>query len=188
MKKRIVGGSLVFLGLFSMAGWAQGPGGWGGGGMPGRGMRAPGDRLMALLDNDRVKAALNLTDQQVDRLRQIAVDTEKASVKNRADAAVRGIELRELLRADKPDRDAVMKKVQEVSSLRAEMMKEHIDALLAAKDVLTPEQQKKIRTFIESRRGFGAEQGRGFEFRGRVPAPPGRPAQPPAHPGEPPVQ
>jgi len=151
-------------------------------------------RLMAALDNDRVKAYLNLTDQQVDRLRQILVEAEKSGVKTRADIAVGGIELRELLRTDKPDHDAVMAKVQELSNLRGQMMKERIEALLAAKSVLTPEQQKKIRSFIEGREGFGAgregmgTRREGFGFGPRRPETTPRPAAPPARPGEPPVQ
>lgn len=152
-------------------------------------------RLLAALDNDRVKAYLNLTDSQADRLRQILVDAEKAGVKTRADIAVRGIELRELLRADKPDHDAVMKKVDELSNLRGQMMKERIEALLAAKNVLTPEQQKKIRTFMERRAGFGGgrepfsarREGFGPRRPEAMPRPPAAPA-PPAHPGEPPVE
>jgi Spy/CpxP family protein refolding chaperone len=158
--------------------------------MRGGGEERLAGRLMAALDNDRVKAYLGLTDPQVDRLRQILVEAEKSGVKTRADIAVRGIELRELLRADKPDRDAVMKKVQELSDLRGQMMKQRIEALLAAKSVLTPEQQKKIRSFIESRMGLGMEGfgARREGFRARPPETAPRPPAPPARPGEPPVE
>jgi len=156
-----------------------------------RGGERMATRLMAALESDRVKAYLNLTDQQVDRLRQLLVDTEKAGVRTRADIEVRHIELRELLRADKPDHDAVIKKVQELSELRGQMMKQRIEALLDAKSVLTPEQQKKIREFMSRRESFGAERGRfgaGREgFRPSRPQAP-RPSAPPARPGEPPVQ
>jgi Spy/CpxP family protein refolding chaperone len=134
----------------------------------GRGRRM-GGRLLAMLDNDHVKSALSLTDDQSNRLRQIVVDTEKNNIKTRADMAVRGIELRELLRADNPDRDAVMKKLDEISALRSDMMKQDVQALLSAKSVLTPEQQKKIRTFIESRRGSGFMGGNGFGRQGAGP-------------------
>jgi Spy/CpxP family protein refolding chaperone len=147
---------------------------------------------MAALESDRVKTYLNLTDPQVDRLRQILVDTEKAGVKARADIAIRRIDLRELLRADKPDHDAVIRKVQEISDLRGQMMKNHVEALLAAKSVLTPEQQKKIRSFIESRGAFGAGRerfgARREGLRTRPPATAPAPPAPPAHPGEPPVE
>lgn len=164
-------------------------------GMPGQGMgMGMGEedpmrgRLLALLDNDRIKSALGLTDQQVDRLRHIMVETEKTSVKNRAEIEVRGIELRELLHAENSDRDAVMKKVQEISSLRGEMMQAHVSALLDAKAVLTPEQQKKVRAFVESRMGDhgpGGPENRMFfggDRRGGPPAPPA----PHEHPDGPP--
>ncbi len=202
MKKTVLIAGVVLAGIL-VVGWlafGQGPAHWGhdfgagprGGGFAAfdRGPEMTG-RLMAMLDNERVKSYLNLTDPQADRLRQILVDTEKTSVKTRADMAVRGIELRELLRSDKPDREAVMKKVQELSDLRGQIMKQHVEALLQAKTVLTPDQQKKIRAFIESR---AAERGRheGFgerrpDWGGQPPAPPHAPA-PPAHPGEPPVE
>ena len=147
-----------------------------------------GQRLFAMLENDHVKAALGLSDQQTDRLRQIMVEAQKSSVKARADVAVRGIELRELLRADKPDRDSVMKKVQEISDLRRDIMRQHIDALLAAKTVLTPEQQRKIRTFMMSRRGTQFRRERFRPHPPRGPGMPGAPPEPPRSHDEPPVQ
>lgn len=171
----------------------QGPGGnefHGGmfaeGGEIGGGHRM-GSRLLAMLDNDRVKAELGLSDDQTTRLHQIVVDTEKSAIKSRAEMAVRGIELRELLRADKPDRQAVLKKVDEISLLRQESMKQDVDALLSAKSVLTPEQQKKIRAFIERRHGGDGPRTRFFQQ--RVPPPDGGPdrtPQPPDAPGAPP--
>ncbi len=143
-------------------------------------------RLLALLDNDRVKAALGLTDQQTNGLRELAVETEKATVKTEADIEVRGIELRELLRADHPDHDAVVKKAGEISALRADLMKQRIEALLKAKSLLTPEQQKKIRTFIEERRAgsLGMLRPGGGGMRPYEPRAPRGPATapPPANP------
>lgn len=199
MRKWITIGVWTFVGslMIGVFGWAQGMGPMGQGGGPQRGPEAfrmrggegrMGMRLMAMLDNDRAKAALGLSDQQSDKLRQILVDTEKSSVKTRADLQVRGIELRELLRADKPDRDAVMKKVQEISDLRGQEVKQHMVALLSAKEVLTPEQQKKIRTFMESRRPGMGQGGGGPMSRGPMGGPrrgPGVPPQPPAAPKSP---
>jgi Spy/CpxP family protein refolding chaperone len=141
-----------------------------------------------------LRAYLNLTDQQAERLHQISVDSRKSSVKTRADLELRSIELHELLRADSPDHDAVMKKVQEVSELRGQMMKQHMETLLAARSVLTPEQQKKLRSFQENRGFAGAGREHMMEHRGGHggpgghPGAPGAPAAPPPHPDEPPVQ
>ena len=146
------------------------------------------ERLLALLESDRIRIYLRLEDPQVERLRQIVVETEKANVKTRAEIEVRSIELREALRADKPDRDEILKQVQEISDLRREMMKHNVEAILAAKAALSPEQQKRLFSLLENR-----HEGRRVTGEpGGVPAKPlsrpGTPAQVPLHPGEPPVQ
>ena len=145
------------------------------------------ERLLALLDSDRVKSYLGLDGSQIERLRQITLDTEKANVKLRADIEVRSIDLKEALRADKTDRDAILKTVQEISDLRGQLMKSYVEAVLSAKAVLSPEQQRKIMFFIENRGqgGPAGEERRGMGARPRPQAPP-QPA--PTHPGEPPVQ
>jgi Heavy-metal resistance len=119
-------------------------------------------RLLGALDDPRVKTMLGLTDQQADSLRKIVVDTETFTIKTGAVIAVDSINLRELLRADKPDRAAVMSKGDEISKSTSQLISHYLDAMLAAKAILTPEQQKMIRGYIES----GAPA---------LPGPPGRP-------------
>ena len=181
MKRWVLAGIAVLLGALALhvLGRAQGKEG---GGAWGRQEQGMGPRLLAMLENDRVRTELSITDQQADRLRQIAVDTEKFSVKTRAEIVVCSMELRELLRADKPEREAVMKKVQEISDLRGQILKQRIESLLATKAVLTPEQQKKVRALLEHRDAPRAGRER---FR---PQPPGAPAGPPEPPAPPPVE
>jgi Spy/CpxP family protein refolding chaperone len=125
----------------------------------------------------------------VERLRQITVEAEKANVRTRAEIAVRRIEVREALRAEKPDRDQILQKVREISELRGQLMKADVEAILAAKAVLTPAQQRKLLYFLESRQ---AKEAVGEEENGRRPQPSAAPAPAPQaipiHPGEPPVQ
>jgi Spy/CpxP family protein refolding chaperone len=152
-----------------------------------------GEHLLAMLDNDRAKAALGLTDEQATRLRQIMVETEKTTIKTKADLAVRRIELRELLMADNPDQTAVIKKVQEVSALTGQLMQQHAQALLSAKTILTPEQRKKLREFRANQRwgrpGMGARRpGMVGEGSGRPPMQPPPANEQPVPPQEPPVQ
>jgi Spy/CpxP family protein refolding chaperone len=143
----VVAGAMLSLPMLASA---QGFEGW-------RGERGReemgGPRLMAMLENDRVKSALGLTDEQTAKLRQIMVDGRKSAIQTRAQIEVQDIELREMLRADQPNREAVLRKVQEISDLRGQMMKQRVESLLAAKSVLTLEQQQKIRTFMSERRG-----------------------------------
>jgi len=189
-KKGILASSLMialFLSLGNLA-LAGGQGAWGGRSREPR-ERVGIEKLLALLDSDRFTSYLGLEAPQVERLRQIALETEKANVKIRAEIEVRSIELREALRAEKPDRGEILKKVQEISDLRGGMMKQDVEAILAAKSVLTPEQQRKV-LFIMENRGEGgpAREGRGGAHAKPLPRP-GEPPQPaPTHPGEPPVQ
>jgi len=178
-------------GQFGRRGWAGGPGrrgmarrrGFGGGG-----------GLLGMAENPRVRQYLGLTDDQVARLHKIGVDAQKASVQTRADMQLRHIELRELLRADNPDHDAIMQKLDEVSALQGKMQKQRLEAMLSARGVLTPDQVKKLKTFRENR-GAGGGPGPGMQRRGGMARPPGRPGGPggasggPApKPQEPPVQ
>ena len=72
---------------------------------------------------------------------------------------LRHIELRELLKADNPDHDAIMAKLDEVNALRGKIQKQHVETLLTARSVLTPEQRAKVKAFMENR-GAGGGMGR----------------------------
>jgi hypothetical protein len=189
MRKGIISSSIAVLLILSLdiIGWGLGQGTRGSGLRGGRN-RIGVERVLALLDTDRVRIYLGLTDAQVERLRQILVETEKANVTTRSEITVRGIELREALRADRPDRDEILRKVQEISDLRREMMKHNVEAILAAKTILPAEQQRRLFSIFESR-PEDAPVREGREGGRAKPAPsPGVPPQVPLHPGEPPVE
>jgi hypothetical protein len=142
-----MGAGMMPPGMMQMMGRSQGA--------AGRGQGSGGplqrvSRLLAALDDSRVRTMLGLTDQQSDSLRKIVVDTETFTIKTGADIAVDSIALRELLRADKPDRTQVMDRGNEISKLTAQLISHYLDATLAAKTILTPEQQKMIRAYMES--------------------------------------
>ncbi len=187
MKKWIaIAAALVFAaaGLAFAAQQAWGPG-WT------HSFRGPEGRsisqwILALLDNVQFRSEVNLTDDQVTRLREIVTNTEKSNIQTRAQMQVDGIDLRQLLQADKPDPDAVMKKVQQISELRGQMMKNNVQALLEAKTVLSPGQQERVRQFMGKRfgeRGWG--RSRMEHNRGRMMTRPGTPPAPPAAPAPP---
>jgi len=146
-------------------------------GRAGRGFGG-GERLLRLADNPRMRTYLNLTDEQVSRLHRIGVDAQKTAVQTRANLQLRRIEMRELLRADNPDQNAILKKVDEVSALRAQMARQNIQTLLAARNVLTPDQQKKLRSVRPEHAmgGFGPQHR--MEHRGGYGAPAGAPGAP----------
>jgi Spy/CpxP family protein refolding chaperone len=145
----------------------------------GRGGFGHGGGLLRMAENPRVRQYLGLTDEQVSRLHQIGLNERKAAVQNRADMELRRIEFGELMRADSPDHDAIMQKLDEMNALRGKMEKARVETLLSARAVLTPDQLKKVKTFMENR-GEGMERGPMMQHRG---GPGGWTAR---HPGNPP--
>jgi Spy/CpxP family protein refolding chaperone len=119
-----------------------------------------GDHLVQMAENPRVRQYLGLTDDQVARLHKIGLEAEKSSIQTRADLELRHVELHELLRADNPDHDAIMQKLDEVNALQGKMEKQHVETMLSARGVLTPDQIKKVKEFMEHR---GPEGGPGHE-------------------------
>jgi Spy/CpxP family protein refolding chaperone len=107
-------------------------------------------RLMTALNDQRARKLLGLSDEQADSLRKIVVDMEIFTIQRGANIAVDSIQLRELLRADKPDKAAVMSKGDEISKDTSELISHYLDAILEAKTILTPEQQQMIREYLES--------------------------------------
>ncbi len=192
MKKGIALAAVVVFVAAGFAFAAQRP--WGTGWR--HGFRGPerwsmGQRILALLNNDQFRSEVNLTDSQVSRLRQIVTNAEKANIQTRAQMRIEGVDLSQLLHSAKPDQAAVLKKVQQISELRGQMMKNNVQALLEAKTVLSPEQQQKVRQFIRERFAHGGWRRSWREHRrGRMMMRPGTPPQPPAAsaPAQPPSQ
>jgi Spy/CpxP family protein refolding chaperone len=158
--------------------------GWERGGRHGFG---GGEHLLRMAENPHVRMFLGLTDEQVGRLHKIGVEAEKSAIQTHADLELRHVELRELLRAENPDRDAIMQKLDEVNALRGKMEKQQVETLLSARSVLTPEQVKKVKTFMENRGpGDGMECGHGMERHGGMGRPGhGGPGGPGGAPGGP---
>lgn len=177
MKRPVMACTLILGGLLALPLRAadHGPGGWGSGG--GRGHEFGGP-MLGFLHNERMRTELGITDEQAGKLRQIFTDSRKASIRNRAELQIRRMELHEIMMGDNANREAALKKVQEISDLRAQQMRTHVESMLAAKTVLTPEQQKKIHAMMADRmahRGGGFRGRRGFGRGSGGPDGPGEP-------------
>lgn len=94
---------------------------------------------------------LNFTPEQRNRLEQLRLQQEKAQIQNRAAVETSHLDLRQLLRAEKPDRAAIEKKITEIGNLQAQQMKARTMAELDLRDLLTPEQREKLKQLREQR-------------------------------------
>ena len=115
-----------------------------------------GDRMPM---HGRMMEALNLTDQQKVQMEKLRTELEKKQVTVQGKIAVLRVELKELFQAENPDRNAIEKKMKEVSDLQHQLKVNGLDHLFAVKGILTPEQQKEWKKHMlamgEQRMGMG---------------------------------
>ena len=91
-------------------------------------------------------AALDLTDAQREKLRDIHEAAARKNVQRRADMQLARMDLRKLMRAESPSASSVNAQIDKISRLQADGMKAHFDTFMQARAVLTPEQLKKLRS------------------------------------------
>jgi Spy/CpxP family protein refolding chaperone len=142
-------------------GWSRGgrQGGWGG---PGRGMhggmRGGADMMLArMVRNPSFREKLGITADQAAKISQESSDFRKSEIRSRAEVEIKGLELRDLLSADNPDRAAIDKKLEDISAARLAQAKAAVDFRLSARNWLTPDQRQKLEQMRQqfSRRGPG---------------------------------
>jgi len=92
---------------------------------------------------------LKLTPEQQKQMEKMKFDLDKRQVQTRAKMETAAVELKELLSADNPDREAIEKKVDEVAKYRVEMEKNKIEQWFTVNKILTPEQQKVWREVLK---------------------------------------
>lgn len=133
--------------------------------------------------DSRLRQELGLTDEQMNKLRQMRNQSRRNSIRSRAEIQIKELELGEQLEAARPDRAAIDRLVREMADLRAQQMKAMIDMRLGLQDVLTADQRQKLRGLRERRFGGQGPAVRRRPEGGAQPAPaprrPGRPAEPP---------
>lgn len=149
----------------------------------GPGMRPGMDRggemgLARFVNNPSMRQQLGITDEQVAKFHQQSEDFQKAGIQNRATMQIKRMELNDLLRADKPDRAAIDRKLAEVNAAQAASEKANIDHMLAMRSLLTPDQQAKLKQMMQNRPDPGGPMGPGGPGRRRPPQP-----QPQKQPG-----
>jgi len=113
--------------------------------------------LARIAANPEMRERLGITEEQAAKIRQQTSEFRKASIRSRAEVEVKRVELEDLLRAENPDRVAIDRKVDEIGAARVAQAKARIHYRLAMREVLTPEQRKKLREMREEhwRHGSG---------------------------------
>lgn len=102
---------------------------------------------------------LGLSDDQVSKLKTVAVDYEKARIKGEADLKLAEVDVQTLIHNDQADLPTIEAALRKSESAHTVLRLEAIKAMRATVAVLTPEQREKWRASFSSRHGEGKDGG-----------------------------
>jgi Spy/CpxP family protein refolding chaperone len=106
----------------------------------------------------RNQRAINLTTEQRDAITKTMGATQETLVELRWKFEGASQELTEIITPDQVDEKAVLEKARQVMDIEQQIKQEHLLLLVRVKNILTPEQQMKLR---EIRPNFQDRPGRG---------------------------
>ena len=103
--------------------------------------------FQCLWKDKRLAKDIGLSEEQVDKLNDFAITTEKKMIKIRADIELKQIDLHEILDQDKPDEKKAISLVKEIMNLKTETRILKIKQMISIKETLTIEQMDKFEEF-----------------------------------------
>lgn len=95
---------------------------------------------------------LELTENQQAKAKTLRMDLQQKSKLMNLDIKEKQIQLEKLMIADEPDKNAIFKKIDEISKLKTELQKLKATHRLDFRAMLTPEQQLKFDTHQMNKR------------------------------------
>ena len=101
---------------------------------------------------ERAAAELGIDDDTLGQIKEIMYTGRRGGVDLRAELERARIDLHELMDQDAPDRSAVMGAIERVGKLHIKMKQHRVGVMLSVRALLTPEQRRGLRSFMEKRR------------------------------------
>jgi Spy/CpxP family protein refolding chaperone len=94
--------------------------------------------------NPKAFAALNLTEEQSEKIRALRQAHEKDILPLRTQMFTKRAEMRLLWMETDPDREKIKAKQKEIHELKGQLQEKNMDFRFAVSDILTPEQRSKL--------------------------------------------
>jgi Spy/CpxP family protein refolding chaperone len=128
-------------------------------GLGGRGWNGALEQAQRALHDPMIRQQFGISDDEATKLEQQLTDFQKKVIQDQANLDIQRVDLENLLASENPDRSAVDNQLEQVNSARLALQKSALNFYLTVKQEITPEQQQKIRQFLQERRQrFGAER------------------------------
>lgn len=93
----------------------------------------------------RVKAGLELTPEQKDKIMETRLNFQKDKIKLKADMKIAQLELKSLMREEELNKTEIYKKIEYLGNLKTQLAKYRVDQRMAIRDILTKEQLDKLK-------------------------------------------
>jgi Spy/CpxP family protein refolding chaperone len=101
--------------------------------------------LERMLDKPELKARVGITEEESAKIKDSLYEARKQAIQLKAEHQVAELELRKLLDADEPNREAVNQAVEKVGNLQTQLRKVSVNERLAVREILGPEKAGKLR-------------------------------------------
>lgn len=99
---------------------------------------------------DKIIEKMKLTEEQKKDVDKIRLDMEKQEIAQKAKIETAQVDLRQLFKADNPEKSAIEKKLNEIAGFEAQMHMIKIDSWFIINKLLTSEQQKTWKKALEA--------------------------------------
>lgn len=96
---------------------------------------------------------LGLTEEQKEKVQSIRSGAEKEKIRVQAELQIKQIDLQEELEKKTVSEKKVDKLIDDIAQLQKKMLENKIKTMLALKKVLTPQQQEKLKNFMDLKKG-----------------------------------
>jgi Spy/CpxP family protein refolding chaperone len=114
----------------------------------------------------RLQAEMNLTDEQLAKLKAERLNTRKQMIRDMAEIKTLHLDLFDEIQNDKPDLDKVERLVKQIGELQTKMLLARTQGIIFLRSILTPEQKRKFGE-MHMRMGFEGDAGPWEEPHGR---------------------
>ena len=110
-----------------------------------------GGGMAMLLRNPALRERAGISAEQAAKIQKQQAVFAKTRVRDHADLRVKQMDLRQLMAAEKADRAAIDKKLQEIGEVRLAAQKSAIEYRLTMREALTPEQKERMKQLFQER-------------------------------------
>ncbi|RLB59731.1 MAG: hypothetical protein DRI34_00920 [Deltaproteobacteria bacterium] len=108
------------------------------------------------LEMQRAMRRAGLSKQQIRRIGELSLQADRQKLDIQKDLDLARLRLQQLLDADRPDRQAIMRQVEKVGRLETRLRQNRIDLLLDIRALMTAEQWRQLELFHFLRRQAGS--------------------------------